>query len=251
MSNGEMVYDAGIAAQIDELAGYGNVRAAEAEYANYVQAVQTAEQVSGDQLTVSYPEYRSPSTSLGPLSPALTIGQGLATGGALGGVLTAAGLTPVGSKIMGGIAAVEGIGGLGIGGSAAGSALASKLTPKQASAMQTFSWTSVASMVQSGNIVGAAKMIIGAFGKNKFLLIIGAAVALGLISLAVYNLLKNSSAAKAARRRRRYTIGANPRLRTLIKVSRHTNKITKQFLNTARHAGLIRIPHRTQYRRLK
>lgn len=50
---------------------------------------------------------------------------------------------------------------------------------------------------------------------------------------------------------RRYSIGTNPRARTLIKVAKKVNKLLHQYYQLFRHAGLIKIPHRTEYRQYR
>jgi len=112
---------------------------------------------------------------------------------------------------------------------------------------RTIDWGQITSMVQAGNIVGAVRYLIALVGAKKLLSIIGAAVALGLLAIGVYNLIKNSKEAKAGRRRRRFSIGYNPRLGTLIKVAKHTDKLTRKFAQRMRHAGLIRSPGRHTY----
>lgn len=52
---------------------------------------------------------------------------------------------------------------------------------------------------------------------------------------------------KGKGRRRRYSIGANPRIGTLIKVSKVCDRHTKRMYHRFRHAGLIRMPRRTRY----
>lgn len=52
----------------------------------------------------------------------------------------------------------------------------------------------------------------------------------------------------AKKRRKRYSIGHNPRLGTLIRVAKHTDRITRKFAQRMRHAGLIRSPGRHAYR---
>jgi hypothetical protein len=54
---------------------------------------------------------------------------------------------------------------------------------------------------------------------------------------------------KVRRHHRRVSIGANPRVKTLIRVSKIVDRNTKAMYNRFRHAGLIHMPGRTRYSR--
>lgn len=120
--------------------------------------------------------------------------------------------------------------------------------PALVSAARSINWSQLGSMVAAGNLVGAARMIIAIVGKSTALKVLGAALGLGLITVGVYNLLRPK--VSSASRRRRLTIGANPRLNTLIKVAKHTDKITRKYYSRMRHAGIIRVSTRHSYRRI-
>jgi hypothetical protein len=110
----------------------------------------------------------------------------------------------------------------------------------------------IITMVTTGNIAGAVALAVAWFGKNKWVAVLLALAALGLISYAIVQAMKSSKEGRAASRKRsrRYSIGANPRLGTLIKVDKRCNTILKRFINQARHAGVLRVPTRTQYVRI-
>lgn len=103
----------------------------------------------------------------------------------------------------------------------------------------------ILNLVSSGKLSNAVSMLKNILGSSwlKWLL---AAVGAGLLGLGVYNLLKGQ-ATHAKGRGRRYSIGTNPRLGTLIKVSKRCDKITRRFGSRMRHAGLIRTSTRHSY----
>ncbi len=77
---------------------------------------------------------------------------------------------------------------------------------------------------------------------------VGAAAAIALIIRWIQGGRKPTRAEVGARgKARRYSIGANPRMGTLIKVGKRVDKITHRFVQRARHAGLIKVPGRTHY----
>ncbi len=103
----------------------------------------------------------------------------------------------------------------------------------------------VLALLGSGFVKQAIAFLVSLFGKTWFKVILGL-VGSGLLSTTILNQL--DSGRKATKRKhKRYSIGSNPRLGTLIKVDRHCNKILARFVSAARHAGLIKVAGRTQY----
>lgn len=105
----------------------------------------------------------------------------------------------------------------------------------------------VTALLATGGIQKAIDFLKNALGSN-WLKVVAVGTGLGIIGVGVYQLL---NAGKKKKRKKRYSIGTNPRLGTLIKVGRRVDKITGRFFQRARHAGLIKIPHRTQYRKYR
>lgn len=106
--------------------------------------------------------------------------------------------------------------------------------------------TLLTSLVTSGAVAKALATVKSWFGKSWWKVLL-ALVGIGLLAAAIAWIIKKFSQKKS--RRKRYSIGTNPRLGTLIKVSRRCDNITSRFLQRARHAGLIKYPGRTVYRR--
>jgi len=88
------------------------------------------------------------------------------------------------------------------------------------------------------------------------------AVGMGVVAaaIAIYSLLRNGqkptaktlnklAGKKVLKTTRRYSIGKNPRLGTLIKVSKRCDGITRKLVQRARHAGILHLPTRHSYSR--
>lgn len=107
--------------------------------------------------------------------------------------------------------------------------------------------STVNSLVAGGQVAKAISAIASFFGKNKVLAVLAALAAAGLITYEVYQLLHK----KAPKRHKRYSIGANPRVSTLIKVSKVCDRQTRKMYQRFRHAGLIKIQGRHEYHRTR
>lgn len=98
--------------------------------------------------------------------------------------------------------------------------------------------------------VGAIKWLIQQYGQSavfqRIAQLVGVSAATAVISKVVASLNDNQKVT-LRRRRRRYSIGSNPRVGTLIKVAKFTDKLTRKMHNRFRHAGLIKMPRRHTY----
>jgi hypothetical protein len=113
----------------------------------------------------------------------------------------------------------------------------------------------VVTFVASGNASKALSLVKTWFGSNWWKILVGAGAA-GGISLVILGILGklggksavvNGMKVGGSKRRKRMSIGANPRLATLIKVAKRTDRITRMFAQRMRHAGLIHSQTRHNY----
>lgn len=98
--------------------------------------------------------------------------------------------------------------------------------------------------------VGAIKWLIQQYGQSavfqRIAQLVGVSAATAVISKVIASLNDNQKVT-LRKRKRRYSIGANPRVGTLIKVAKFTDKLTRKMHNRFRHAGLIKMPRRHSY----
>lgn len=94
----------------------------------------------------------------------------------------------------------------------------------------------------NGLVQKAVALVKSIFGV-RWLAILAALAAAGIIAAWLYDWFKK----RGRKKHRRLSIGSNPRIGTLIKVAKATDKLTKRFGTRMRHAGLIHQGSRHTY----
>lgn len=127
-----------------------------------------------------------------------------------------------------------------------GVSVSTQVLPSVAAQVASMDWTAILSALvsffNSGLLGKAISFLKGVLGSGWFKLIAGLFAA-GGIAATIFNWLKRGKNKK----RKRVSIGANPRVGTLIKVAKRTDRLTRQLMSRFRHAGLLQQPHRHSY----